>query len=235
MKSTNHTVRLPGLLWFLSAVFGGFGLFYIRSNIIIPGDATATAANIMSSQFLYRTAIVSTLFSQVFLFLFGIALFYLFKEVNRMLATVLLTAVMMTVGIAVVNTLNHFAALLLLSQAEYLKVFSPEQLNAMAMLFLRLANSFGQGLLEIFWTPYFFAFGLLIIRSRFAPKILGILLIVASVGYGINVFTKFLIPQFHPVTFTRSAMALGALGVLPTLLWFLIIGAQISKQSVPEA
>lgn len=234
MKLTNHTVRLPGLLWFLSAVFGGFGLFYIRSNIIVPGDAAATAANIMSSQFLYRTAIVSTLFSQVFLFLFGITLFYLFKEVNRMLTTVLLTAVMMTVGISVVNTLNHFAALLVLGQAEYLKVFSPGQLNALAMIFLRLANSFGQGLLEIFWTPYFFSFGILIIRSRFAPKILGILLMVASVGYAINVFTKFLIPQFHPVMFTRSAMALGALSVLPTLLWFLIIGARISKQPAPE-
>ena len=234
MKSTNHTVRLPGLLWFLSAVFGGFGLFYIRSNIIVPGDAAATAANIMSSQFLYRTAIVSTLFSQVFLFLFGITLFYLFKEVNRVLTTVLLTAVMMTVGISVVNTLNHFAALLVLGQAEYLKVFSPGQLNALAMIFLRLANSFGQGLLEIFWTPYFFSFGILIIRSRFAPKILGVLLMVASVGYAINVFTKFLIPQFHPVMFTRSAMALGALSVLPTLLWFLIIGARISKQPAPE-
>ena len=115
----------------------------------------------MASEFLFRAAIVSSLFSQIFMFFFGLTLFHLFKEVNKRLATVFLASVMMTVGIAVVNTLNHFEALLVLSQADYLKVFNPEQLNAMAMISLRLANSSGQGLLEIFWTPFYFSFGLL--------------------------------------------------------------------------
>lgn len=133
---------------------------------------------------------------------------------------------MMTVAIAVVNTLNLFGALVVLSPADYLKVFNPEQLNAVAMIFLRLNNSFGQGLLEIFWTPYFLSFGLLIIKSRFLPKILGILLMLMSVGYAINVFTKFLIPQFYPALFTQLAMSLGALGGIPTILWLLIRGAK---------
>jgi len=140
--------------------------------------------------------------------------------------------IMMTVGIAVVNQLNNFGALLVLSQTDYLKVFSPEQLNAMSMIFLRLNNS-GQGLLEIFWTPYFFSFGLLIIKSRFAPKILGILLMIMSVGYAINIFTKFLIPQFHPAMFTQLAMSLGALGGIPTILWLLIKGVK-TQQEISE-
>jgi len=214
------------LLWFLSAVAGGFGLFYIRSSVIVAGDAAATAANMVASEFLFRAAIVSTLFSQIFLFFLGLTLFHVFKEVNRVLATVCLTSAMMTVAIAVVNALNLFGALLVSSQADYLKVFNPEQLNAMAMIFLRLANS-GQGLLEIFWTPYFFSFGLLIIRSRFLPKILGILLMIMSVGFAINVFTKFLIPQFYPAIFTQLAMSLGALGAIPTMLWLLIKGAKV--------
>jgi polar amino acid transport system substrate-binding protein len=165
MNSTKNTARLSGLLWFLSAVTGGLGLFYVRSNVIVVGDAAATAANIVASEFLFRAAIVSSLFSQIFLFFVGLTLFHLFKEVNKVLATVCLTSAMMTVAIAVVNVLNLFGALLVSSQADYLKVFNPEQLNAMAMIFLRLANSFGQGLLEIFWTPYYFSFGLLIVRS----------------------------------------------------------------------
>jgi hypothetical protein len=133
---------------------------------------------------------------------------------------------MMSIAIGVVNTLNLFEALVVLSQADYLNVFNPEQLNAMAMFFLRLSNSFGQGLLEILWTSYFFAFGLLIIKSRFLPKILGILLMIMSVAYAIDVFTKFLIPQFHPALFTQLAISLGALGGLPTIVWLLIFGAK---------
>ena len=224
-RRRKDTARLAGLLWFLSAVTGGLGLSYVRSSVIVVGDAAATAANIVASESLFRAAIVSSLLSQIFLFFVGLILFHLFKEVNKVLATVCLTSVMMTVAIAVVNTLNLFGTLLVSSQAEYLKVFNPEQLNAMAMIFLRLANS-GQGLLEIFWTPYYFSFGLLIIRSRFLPKILGILLMIMSVGFAINIFTKFLIPQFYPAIFTQLAMGLGALGGIPTILWLLIKGAK---------
>jgi len=151
----------------------------------------------------------------------------LFKEVNKWLATVLLASAMITVAIAVVNTLNHFGALLVLSQADYLNVFNPEQLNAMAMILLRLANGSGQGLLEIFWAPYYFSFGLLIIRSRFLPKILGILLMIMGVGFAINVFEKFLFPQFYPAVFTQLAMLGGALGGIPTIFWLLIKGAKV--------
>ncbi len=233
MNSTKKTARLAGLLWFLSAVAGGFGLFYVRSNLIVTGDAAATAANIVASESLFRAAIVSNLFSQLFLFFFGLTLFHLFKEVNKVLARVFLTSILMTVAIAVVNQLNTFGALLVLNRADYLKAFAPEQLTAMAMIFLRLNNSFGQGLLEIFWGVYLFAFGLLIIKSRFAPKFLGILLMIMGVGYWVNLFTKFLIPQFHPLMFTRLAMTLGALGGIPTIFWLLIKGAMVQLPETP--
>lgn len=234
MNSTKKNSRLAGLLFLGAAITGGFGLFYIRSYVIVPGDAAATVANLKASEFLFRAAIVSTLFSQVFMFCFGLTLFRLFKEVHKGLATVLLISIMMTVGIAVVNTLNHFGALLVLSGADYLKAFTPQQLNALAMFFLRQANGSGQGLLEIFWTPYYFAWGLLIIKSRYLPKILGVLLMIMSVGYAINLLDKFLVPQFHPVAFTRLAMTLGALGGIPTILWLLIKGVRVPSGEEPD-
>jgi hypothetical protein len=225
MNSTKKTARAAGLLWLLVAVTGGFGLFYIRSYVIVAGDAAATAGNIMASESLFRAAIVGTLLAQVFLFFFGLTLFQLFKKVDKWLAAVLLASIMMTAGIGIVNTFNHFGALIVLSQADFLKVFSPEQLNAIAMFLLRQSNT-GQGLLEIFWTPYYFSFGLLIIRSKYLPKIFGILLMVASAGFAINLLDKFLIPQFYPAFFTQLAMTLGGLSVLPTLLWLLIMGVK---------
>jgi uncharacterized protein DUF4386 len=227
MNSRKNTARLAGLLWILAGAANGFGLVYMRSKLIVPGDAATTAANIVASEFFFRAAIVSSLFSQLFLFFFGLTLFQLLKEVHKALATVFLTSILMTVAIAVANQLNNFGALLVLSQADYLKQFTPEQLQAMAMIFLRLSNS-GQGLLEIFWTPYLFSFGLIVVRSRFLPRLLGILLMIMGAGFWINCFTKFLIPQFHPAMFTQLAMALGALGGLPTQFWLLIKG--VSEQ-----
>lgn len=234
MNSSENRSRLPGLLWFLSAIAGGFGLFYIRSKVIVPGDAAATVANIAASEFLFRAAMVSNLLSQVFLFFFGLTMYHLFKVANKALATVFLTSIMMTVAIAVVNAFNSFGALTVLSQAEYLKAFTTEQLNAMAMIFLRLSNS-GQGLLEIFWTPYFFSFGLLVIRYRFIPKILGIMLMIISVSFAINILQKFLIPQFYPAMFTQLAMSLSALAVIPTILWLLIRGTKVQPSNEQAA
>lgn len=227
MNTSKQTARLAGLLWLLSTATGGFGLISIRSNVLVPGDAAATAGNIMASEFLFRAAIVSGLFSQVFLFFLGLTLFHLFKEANQRLATVLLASVMVSVAIAVVNTLNHFGALLILSGTDFLDVFNAEQRNAMAFILLRLANSTGQGLLEIFWAPYYFSFGRLVIRAGFLPKIFGILLMIMGAGFALNVFQKFLFPQFYPALFTQLAMFGGALGGIPTMLWLLIKGAKV--------
>ena len=201
----------------------------IRSNVIVPGDTAATASNILAYEFLYRAAIVSGLFSHIFLFFLGLTLFHLFRDVDKRLATVLVASMMISVAIAVVNTLNHFGALLILSRADFLNVFNPEQLNALAFILLRLANGPGQGLLELFWVPYYFSFGLLILRSKFLPAIFGILLMIMGSGFALNVIEKFLLPQFYPALFTQLAMFGGALGGIPTMLWLLIKGTNVEQ------
>ena len=230
MNSNKRTARLAGFLWLLSTIAGGFGLSTIRSSILVPGDAAATAANLMASEFLFRAAIVGSLFSQIFLFFLALTLFQLFKDVNQRLARVVAASAMITVAIAVMITLNHFGALLVLSQADFLNVFNTDQLYAMAFIFLRLANSSGQGLLEIFWAPYYFSFGLLVIRSRFLPQIFGILLMVMGFGFAINILEKFLFPQFYPAMFSQLAMLGGALGGIPTMLWLLIKGVNSEQE-----
>lgn len=233
MKSTyslKETARLAGLLYLLQALATGFSLGYVRSNLIVSGDAAATANNIMANESLFRMAIVSNLLAQIFLLFFGLTIYRLFKGVNKTWATVFLTSTLVTVAIAVVNSLNNIAALLVLSKADYLNAFGQEQLNAIMMLFLRLNNS-GQGLLELFWAPYLFALGVLIIKSKYMPKIIGILLIISSFGFPVNTFTKLLVPQFYPATFTQLAMFCGALGGIPTMLWLLIKGVKEPQQT----
>jgi hypothetical protein len=226
MALTNKTARVAGLLWFLNAVTTYFSLGYVRPKLMVAGDPAATAAHITALEPLFRAAIVSNLLAHIFLFFFGLTLFHLFQNTDKVLARVMLSSIMIAVAIAVVNVLNALGALAIMGQADYLTAFTLEQRNVMAMVLLRLNNS-GQGLLELFWAPFYFTFGLLVIKSRYLPRILGILLIAMSVGFLINTFTKILIPGFYPATFTQLAMFLGALGGVPTILFLLIKGANV--------
>lgn len=225
MIRTGQTGRRAGILWLFQIITGGLAMSYVRSSVLVPGDAAATAGRITGSEPLFRAAIVGSLLSQVFFFFLGLTLFELFEEVDRRLARVLAASALVSAGISVVNTGAQLGALLVLGRPGFLKVFDPAQLDAMALVFLRLANGVGQGLLEIFWVPFYVSFGLLVIRSRFLPRIFGILLTIMGAGFAVNLFQKFLIPQFHPAFFTQSAMALGAAGGIPTVLWLLIRGA----------
>ncbi|MBD0331301.1 MAG: DUF4386 domain-containing protein [Chitinophagaceae bacterium] len=224
LTSLKKTAKLAGILFLLAGLTSWFSLFYIRGKLIDFRNVTVTANNIIANETLSRLEIVSILISQVFQLFIGLTLFRLFKGVHKTLATVLLASVITFVAIAVLNTLNNIGALLMLSKADYLNVFEPEKCTALMMLLLRLGN-YGQGLLEIFWAIYLFAFGLLIIKSGFMPRLLGILMIVGSVWYTINTFTELLIPHLNPALFTRLAILLGGtLGVGPTIFWLLIKG-----------
>lgn len=223
MNSTKNTGRLAGLLWVLVGVTTGFSLGYVRSKLIVSADAAATAANIVAFESLFRASIASSILTQIFLLFFGVTIFRLFKGVNKTLATVFFASVLVGASVGIVNSLNNLGALLVLTNPAYLKAFQPEQINAMAMIFLRL-NNFGIGLLEIFSGFFLFALGLLIIRSGYLPRVLGILLMIGACAFPINTFSKILIPQFHPALITQLTMLLNALGPLATMLWLLIKG-----------
>lgn len=223
--SLKTRARIVFLFWALYAAPAIYSLQYVRPKLIIFRDAVATVNNIMTNEFLFRTGIGSHLIAQVFLLFFGMAVYRLFKGVNKTWSNIFWTSILMTVAITVVNMLNYVAPLVLLSNADYLKIFQQEQLHALVMVFLRLSN-YGQAFFEIFWGLYLFAFGLLIIKSRYIPEIFGIMMIVGSIGFPINTFTKLLVPEFYPAIFTQITMLFSGLGVVPTLFWLLIMGVR---------
>ena len=223
MNSNKNTARLAGLLWVFTGATAGFSLIYVRPKLIVFGDAAATVNNIFAFESLFRAAIASSILTQIFSFFFGLTIFRLFKDVNKTLATAFLTSLLLSVAIGVVNSLNNLGALVVLSNPDYLRAFQPEQINVLVITFLRL-NNFGIGLMEIFTALYLFSFGLLIIRSGYLPRILGILLIIGACAFPINTFTKILIPQFYPALMTRLTMFLNAFGPPATMLWLLIKG-----------
>lgn len=187
-------------------------------------NATATADNIRASEGLVRIGIASELIHQIIGLFLVLALYRLFKPVNESHARhmVLLGAVV-SVPIMFVNVLNEIAALTLVSGAEYLSVFEKTQLDALAYLFIRL-HSQGIFVASIFWGLWLFPFGMLVIRSRFIPRVLGYLLMVAGVAYVVTAFFRLCLPQYAPLI-APFALPL-EVGELPIIFWLLIWGAR---------
>lgn len=223
MNSTKKTARVAGLLYLLMSIPGGFSLLYVPSVLIVPGDAAATANKIQTSELLFRIGIVSELICATGFIFVALALYRLLKGVDKTQASLMVTLFVVSVPISFLNVLNEIAALTLLSGANFLSVFDPRQLDALVMVFLRLHNH-GILLAQIFWGLWLFPFGILVMRSGFLPRILGVLLIAACFGYLASSFTFLLVPAYGHIV-SRFAMVL-TLGELPIILWLLIKGAK---------
>ena len=225
MNSLNRAARLAGLLWLLTATTAAFPLLYVRPKLIAWGDAAATVNNLIASESLFRFGIAGSILGQILSLFFGLTIFRLFRGAGKTLLTAFFASLLAGVVVGIVNSFNNLAVLVLVSNPDYVRAFAPEQLNALAMTFLRV-NNFGIGLMEIFTALYMFSFGLLIIRSGYMPRILGILLMIGACAFPVNTFTRILIPQFYPALMTQITMSLNAFGPPATMLWLLIKGAE---------
>ncbi len=222
----NKTARVAGFLYLLMAPFGFFGMLYVRSILIVPGDAAITANNIMASESLFRSAIVSTLMVQIINIFMVLILYKLLKPVNKNHALLMVIFILIGAPIAMLNELNRLITLLLLSGANYLTVFTADQLQALVPLFLDL-HEHGITIAGIFWSLWLFPMGYLVFKSGYIPRILGVLLIIAGFGYLIDSFAVFLLPKFYA---TISQFILFATyGEFFFPLWLLIKGVNVEQ------
>jgi hypothetical protein len=228
MNSLKRTARIAGFWYLLMALTGPIGLLYVPSKLIVPGDATATANNILASEALFRIGIVSNFICQLAFIFLVLALYRLLKGVNQQHASLMVALVLVAVPIAFLNMLNPLAALLLLSGAGFLTAFEPNQLHALAMVFLDLQEN-GTMIAEIFWGLWLFPFGWLVIKSGFFPRILGVLLIMAGFGYVLHSLTFFLFPDYEAIVSSYAAVP-EAVGELSMVLWLLIKGVNVQKR-----
>src|SRR5712692_55623 len=196
MNQTRKRARVAGLLYLLIGITAPIGLVYVPSTLIVPGDATATADHIRASESLLRIGIASELFHQTIAIFLVLALYRLFKAVNETYAwQMVILGALVSVPIVFLNVLNEIAALVLVSGADFLSVFDKRQLDALAFLFLRLHNQ-GINVASIFWGLWLFPFGMLVIRSGFIPRVLGVLLMIAGSAYLVSSFTSVLLPRY---------------------------------------
>lgn len=227
MTTLKKTARIAGFLYLLMAVTSAFGLLYVQSKIIVAGNATLTAGNILASESLFRIGIMSGLIGQIIFIFLALALYHLLKVVNKTHARLMVALVVAAVPIMFINSLNQMGALIVLSAPDYLRAFSVDQLHALAMLFLNFYNQ-GVFIVGIFWGLWLFPFGYLVYKSGFLPKILGILLIINCFAYLIDSFTFLLIPSYHDIV-SKYTVAPMSIGEFSMILWLLIRGVKEQK------
>jgi hypothetical protein len=224
MTSLKRAGRNAGLLYVGSSLPAPFSLLYIPTVFMVMGDATATANKIRASELLFRVGIAAELVSATIFIFMGLAAYDLLKGVNRKQALLMLTLILISVPISYVNELNRFAALTLVNGTHLSGVVDQRGLDVMAMGFLHLHDS-GLQLAQIFWGLWLFPFGFLVYRSGFLPRILGVLLIPAGIGYVAASLTSLIFPAYGDMVFNVAAV-LGLMGEGSTMAWLLIKGAR---------
>jgi hypothetical protein len=216
--------RIAGAVY-LSMVFTApFTLLYIPSKLIVRGDATATANNILAHETMFRLAILGDLVTAVIFICLGIALYRLLSGVNKTWAMLMVAFVLISSAVGFLDTLNNIAALILFRGGDFLTVFEKPQLNALGYLFIRLHNQ-GIFINELFWGLWLFPFGLLVFRSGFLPRFIGVWLMINCFGYvALSVIALFA-PDYYATAFKWAQPLL--FGELAIMLWLLIKGAKV--------
>jgi len=221
MNSTKKAARIAGLLYVLVSIPGVFSLLYVPSHFIVRGDVTATASKILTSEFVFRIGILCELIGFIGFIFVVRALYRLLCGVSQRQASLMVTLMLVSIPISLLNVLNEFAALALVRGDNSLSVFEKSQRDALAMMFLDLHFQ-GFNVAQIFWGLWLIPFGVLVYRSGFLPRILGVLLVVACFGYLANSLEGFGLLSHE------LSRVLGQLTIceLPIILWLLIRGAK---------
>ena len=215
--------RIAGFLYiifFIASIFAGYFASFAT------GDTTAIVNKIIANEGLFSIGLISNLLSALFFLLAAWALYVLLKPVQSNIALLFLLLNSVGVAIQCLSVLNLFAALPLLSGAEYLNVFQGGQLQAQAMFFISLYNN-GFIIAQLFFGAWLLPLGYLVYKSSFLPKLLGILLIVDCFAILMWFFQFLLLPGYEVISY--PGLAISFIAELSLGGWLLVKGVKVSE------
>jgi hypothetical protein len=232
---TDHSVetspqiyaRIGGALYLIIIGLGIFGEAFVRNRIIVSGDPAATAANITSMESLWRFGIASEFLMLICTIALAMVYFFLLRPVSKELNLLSTFFRLVSISVQAVAVLSLATALFPVGNAASLKAFTPEQLSALTSLATK-SHSYGYSLALLFIGCTFLIHGYLIFRSGYLPKVLGILIQVAGLGYLTNSFTLILYPAIANQVFLAIIVPV-FVGETSLSLWLLLKGVNIQK------
>ncbi|HXP47869.1 MAG TPA: DUF4386 domain-containing protein [Terriglobales bacterium] len=215
--------RMAGAFQLLEALTAGFGQVIVLDRLVVAGNAAVTAANILGHERLFWLGFASSLIGVAFHIAWALLFYELLKPVNRSLS--LLAAFVILVGCAIqaLTSLLYLAPLLVLQGGSSISAFTAEQLQALALMFLKL-NSYAFDIYLVFFGFWCVLIGYLILRSTFLPRALGVLLAISGLGW-----VTYLYPPLAYHLFFPYIAAASALGEIPLELWLLVMGVNVQR------
>jgi hypothetical protein len=227
MASERTLARLAGSLYLVVAVGGMFAELFVRSSIVEPGNAAATADNIRASATLFRAGFVADLLQATFFLFTAMALYLLLRHVHGLVARAMVVFVAVSVAIMCLNLVNQWAALQVATGEGLAGALGPAGSAALTGLFADLHRS-GFLLAQMFFGLWLLPLGYLVLRSGWFPKVLGVLLIVGCCGYLVDLFLQFLAPGIAD-GIELVVVAPAAIGELSFIAWLLVKGVPVSE------
>jgi hypothetical protein len=203
---------VAGLVMLVAGTFAGA----VASRLVLPGDPAATARNLIASESLWRLGMVCGLVMMIAFLFYGLLLHHLLAPVGRGLALTMLALVVASIPLYMLNEVNQFAALRM----------ATEQRHDQVGLYLDL-HRFGNLVASIFFGLWLFPLGLLVYRSRFLPRFLGLLLMLGSPGYLVLFAQGFLFPGSEGTLWSNPLLVITHLAEAALLLWLLIKGVNV--------
>ena len=236
MNVNVKTARTAGVLYLIIIVMGIFAQFVVRESLIEPGDATATADNIIASEGLFRLSIAADFLMILADVAIGLLFYVLLKPVNNglaLLAAFFRLAQATTLGI---NLLNPLFALVLIKRADYVTGINVEEANALASMFLD-GHAIGYRIALVFFGLSILVLGHLLTQSGYFPKVLGYGMMGAAAGYLTDSFAYFLLSNYADYETTLSAVvfAPAIISELALCLWLLVKGVNVQKFATLKA
>jgi hypothetical protein len=226
-SSPQAYARIGGVLYLIIIAAGLFAEAFVRDRLVVPADAAATATNIMAHETLFRLGIAADLTTFLFAIALTMILYALLRPVSNNLALLMVFFNLVQDAIGGINALNTYRPLQLLAGADYLKAFSSEQLQAMALVSLK-AHSVGFGVALIFFGSSCLVLGYLLFRSGFFPRLFGILMTIAGLCYLINSLALLLSPPLAGALFPWVLLP-AFVGELSLALWLAVKGVNVPK------
>ena len=219
--------RVAGFLYLLIIGFGLIAQIFVRDALVDYDNATKTAINILTSEFWFRFGFVSELMMLISDIGVATILYILLKDFNKNLSLFSTFFRLASIIILSVISLSHYSVLFLLKYEDYLKVFDSKQLNALALLSIKLHGA-GYNISLLFFGVHLIFLGYLIYKSGLFPRVLGFLLLIGGICYNVNSFTWFLFPTFVKLIYPVILIPC-SIGEFLFSLWLLIKGVKVFK------
>jgi hypothetical protein len=215
--------RIAGVFYLLTILTRMFVEISVRNRLVVSDNAAATATNILAHEPLWRWGFAADIIAFASYIALTALLYELFKPVNRSLSLVAAFFSLAASVVQAISSLFHLAPLVLLGDAPYLRVFTMEQLQALALVFLRLRAAAYHNIGLVFFGLYCLLVGILILKSRFLPRILGVLMVLAGLSY-VLFLSPPLVRSLQPYI-----LVFPGVGQISLCLWLLVIGLNAQR------